>query len=116
MDEAKPFDIPKREVWEAFKKVKTNQGAAGVDGQSIADFEVDLSSNLYKLWNRLSSGSYFPPPVRRVDIPKANGGTASVGHSDAPRIMHLIQFAFGMMDEDARSLLSIFADVDQRRC
>jgi len=75
MDEAKPFKIPKREVWEAFKRVKANQGAAGVDGQSIADFEASLSGNLYKLWNRLSSGSYFPPPVRRVDIPKANGGT-----------------------------------------
>src|ERR1700704_5327855 len=54
VDEAKPFDIPKREVWEAFKKVKANQGAAGADGQSIADFEADLSNNLYKLWNRLS--------------------------------------------------------------
>jgi hypothetical protein len=75
VDEAKPFDIPKREVWKAFKKIKANQGTAGVDGQSIADFEADLSNNLYKLWNRLSSGSYFPPPVRRVDIPKANGGT-----------------------------------------
>jgi RNA-directed DNA polymerase len=52
---------------------------AGVDGQSIADFEADLSNNLYKLWNRLSSGSYFPPPVRRVDIPKADGGTRPVG-------------------------------------
>jgi len=79
VDEAKPFDIPKREVWEAFKKVKANQGAAGVDGQSIADFEADLSNNLYKLWNRLSSGSYFPPPVRRVDIPKANGCTRPLG-------------------------------------
>ena len=79
MDEVKPFDIPKREVWEAFKKVKANQGAAGVDGQSIADFEADLSNNLYKLWNRLSSGSYFPPPVRRVDIPKADGGTRPLG-------------------------------------
>ena len=79
MDEVKPFDIPKREVWEAFKKVKANQGAAGVDGQTIADFEADLSNNLYKLWNRLSSGSYFPPPVRRVDIPKANGGTRPLG-------------------------------------
>jgi RNA-directed DNA polymerase len=75
VDEAKPFKIPKREVWEAFKHVKANQGAAGVDGQSIAEFEANLSGNLYKLWNRLSSGSYFPPPVRRVDIPKANGGT-----------------------------------------
>ena len=79
MDKAKPFPIPKREVWEAFKRVKANQGAAGVDGQSIADFEADLSNNLYKLWNRLSSGSYFPPPVRRVDIPKASGGTRPLG-------------------------------------
>ena len=79
MDEAKPFKIPKREVWEAFKRVKANQGAAGVDGQSIAEFEANLAGNLYKLWNRLSSGSYFPPPVRRIDIPKANGGTRPLG-------------------------------------
>jgi len=79
VDKAKPFDIPKREVWEAFKKVKANQGAAGVDEQSIADFEADLSNNLYKLWNRLSSGSYFPPPVKRVEIPKADGGTRALG-------------------------------------
>ena len=70
MDKAKPFPIPKREVWEAFERVKANQGAAGVDGQSIADFEADLSNNLYKLSNRLSSGSYFPPPAKRVDIPR----------------------------------------------
>ena len=63
MTKAKPFDIPKREVWEAFKCVKANQGAAGVDRQSIADFEADLSNNLYKLWNRLSSGSYFLPSI-----------------------------------------------------
>jgi len=75
---AKPFDIPKREVWEAYKKVRANQGAAG--GQSIADFEADLSNNLYKIWNRMSSGSYFPPPVRRVDIPKGEtGGTRPLG-------------------------------------
>ena len=79
MAEAKPFDIPKREVWEAFKRVKANRGAAGVDGQSIADFEADLSNNLYKLWNRLSSGSYFPLPVLRVNIPKADGGTRPLG-------------------------------------
>jgi RNA-directed DNA polymerase len=79
MTKAKPFDIPKREVWEAFKKVKANQGAAGVDGQTIADFEDDLSNNLYKLWNRLSSGSYLPQPVRRVDIPKGSGGTRPLG-------------------------------------
>jgi len=74
VDKAKPFSIPKREVWEAFKRVKANQGAAGVDGQSILEFEADLSGNLYKLWNRLSSGSYFPPPVKRVMIPKRDGG------------------------------------------
>ena len=79
MDEAKPFNIPKRVVWGAFKRVKANQGAAGVDGQSIAAFEANLSGNLYKLWNRLSSGSYFPPPVRRVEIPKASGGTRPLG-------------------------------------
>jgi retron-type reverse transcriptase len=75
VDKAKPFDIPKREVWEAFKKVKANQGAAGVDGQSVADFEANLSNNLYKLWNRMSSGSYLPPPVRRVNIPKGDSKT-----------------------------------------
>ena len=79
VDKARPFKIPKREVWDAFKRVKANQGAAGVDGQSIREFEANLSGNLYKLWNRLSSGSYFPPPVRRVDIPKANGGTRPLG-------------------------------------
>lgn len=79
MNRAKPYDIPKREVWEAFKSVRANQGAAGVDGQTIADFEADLSNNLYKLWNRMSSGSYFPPPVRRVDIPKDDGKTRPLG-------------------------------------
>jgi group II intron reverse transcriptase/maturase len=79
MTQAKPFSIPKREVWEAFKRVKANQGAAGVDGQSIQDFEARLAANLYKLWNRLSSGSYMPPPVRRVDIPKGHDGTRPLG-------------------------------------
>ena len=79
MDEAKPFNIPKRVVWKAFKRVKANQGSAGVDEQSIAGFEADLSNNLYKLWNRMCSGSYFPPPVRRVEIPKADGGMRPLG-------------------------------------
>ena len=74
MDKAKPFCIPKRAVWEAYKRVRANHGAAGVDGQSIAQFEADLSNNLFKLWNRMSSGSYFPPPVRGVEIPKGNAG------------------------------------------
>ena len=79
MSEAKPYNIPKRLVWEAFKKVRANAGAAGVDGQSILDFEGDLRGNLYKLWNRMSSGSYFPPPVRRVEIPKKDGGVRPLG-------------------------------------
>ena len=74
MNEAKPFCISKHAVWEAYKRVKANQGAAGVDGQSISQFEESLKSNLYKLWNRMSSGSYFPPAVRRVDIPKDGKG------------------------------------------
>jgi group II intron reverse transcriptase/maturase len=80
MDKAKSFCIPKREVWEAYKHVKANQGAAGVDGETIEDFERDLKRNLYRIWNRMSSGSYFPPPVRRVDIPKGDtGGTRPLG-------------------------------------
>jgi RNA-directed DNA polymerase len=69
----KPFDIPKQMVWDAYESVRANKGAAGVDDQTIADFEVDLKGNLYKLWNRLSSGSYFPPPVKAVEISKRDG-------------------------------------------
>jgi hypothetical protein len=71
--EAKPFVIPKQAVWKAWLRVKANAGAAGIDEQSIAAFEVDLKDNLYQLWNRMSSGSYFPPPVRAVPIPKRDG-------------------------------------------
>jgi RNA-directed DNA polymerase len=70
----KPFDIPKRDVWEAYQKVKENQGAPGVDNQTLDDFEKDLKGNLYKIWNRMSSGTWFPPPVRAVEIPKPHGG------------------------------------------
>ena len=79
MEEQKSFGISKRSVWKAWKKVKANQGAAGVDGVSIAQFEARLSDNLYKVWNRMASGSYFPPPVRRVHIPKAGGGERPLG-------------------------------------
>jgi RNA-directed DNA polymerase len=76
----KPFGISKWEVWEAYEKVKGNQGAPGVDGKTLAAFETDLSRNLYKIWNRMSSGSYFPPPVKAVDIPKPfGGGTRTLG-------------------------------------
>jgi group II intron reverse transcriptase/maturase len=70
----KSFEISKGLVWEAYKRVKAKKGAAGVDGQSIEDFEADLKNNLYKIWNRMSSGTYFPPPVRAVEIPKPHGG------------------------------------------
>jgi RNA-directed DNA polymerase len=72
--QGKPFEISKWEVWEAFQEVRRNKGAPGVDGQSIAEFEADLKNNLYKIWNRMSSGTYFPPPVRAVEIPKQHGG------------------------------------------
>ena len=75
----KPFDISKWVVMEAFQKVKANQGAAGVDGESIEEFEKDLKGNLYRIWNRMSSGSYFPPPVRAVEIPKRAGGSRVLG-------------------------------------
>ena len=74
----KSFDISKRLVWEAYKSVKANQGAAGADGQSVEAFEADLRNNLYKIWNRMSSGTYFPPPVRAVEIPKPHGGGTRV--------------------------------------
>ena len=76
---AKSFKISKQAVWEAYLSVKAKKGSAGVDKQSIEDFDVDLKSNLYKIWNRMSSGSYFPPPVRRVDIPKSNGKLRPLG-------------------------------------
>ena len=69
----KPFAISNWVLWEAYQRVKANDGAAGVDGESIEEFERDLKGNLYKLWNRLSSGSYLPAPVRAVEIPKRNG-------------------------------------------
>jgi len=72
--EDKPFAIPKQLVWEAYRRVKANKGAAGVDRQSIDEFETDLRDNLYKIWNRMSSGTYFPPPVKAVEIPKPHGG------------------------------------------
>jgi len=75
----KSFGISKQEVWKAYLKVKSNRGACGVDKESIADFEGNLKNNLYKLWNRMASGSYFPPPTRTVKIPKDSGGTRVLG-------------------------------------
>lgn len=75
----KPYSIAKRTVWDAYQKVKANRGAAGIDDETIAMFEQNLSKNLYKLWNRMSSGSYIPPPVKQVEIPKASGGLRKLG-------------------------------------
>jgi len=75
----KPFDIPKQLIWQAWKRVAVNGGAPGADGVAIEDFKADLRDNLYKIWNRMSSGTYFPPPVRAVEIPKASGGTRILG-------------------------------------
>ena len=79
MSQAKPFSISKWIVWKAYERVKANQGAAGVDAESIEMFEKDLKNNLYKIWNRMSSGTYFPPPVRTVGIPKKDGGERRLG-------------------------------------
>ena len=79
MVEAKSFDITKREVWEAYKRVRANRGAAGVDGVTLAEFDQNLTKNLYRIWNRMASGSYFPPAVKRVDIPKSDGKTRPLG-------------------------------------
>jgi RNA-directed DNA polymerase len=79
LSEIKPFIISKYLVMQAFKLIKANAGSAGVDNQSLADFEKDLKNNLYKIWNRLSSGSYFPPPVKAIAIPKKSGGERILG-------------------------------------
>ena len=79
LEKVRSFNIPKRLVWEAYKCVKANRGSAGIDNQSIADFEGDITNNLYKIWSRMSSGSYFPPPVKRVEIPKGDGRMRPLG-------------------------------------
>ena len=79
MDKTKSYEISKNVVFEAYKQVKANKGAPGVDDESIANFELKLKDNIYKIWNRMSSGSYFPPPVKVVEIPKKSGGTRILG-------------------------------------
>src|SRR5882724_7887378 len=79
MQKAKSFEISKKLVWEAYLRVKQNNGSGGVDGVEIVEFEKDVKNNLYKLWNKMSSGSYFPKPVRLVEIPKENGGIRTLG-------------------------------------
>ena len=79
MDKTKSYEISKDIVLEAFQRVKENKGAAGIDDESIEAFESDLKNNLYKIWNRMSSGSYFPPPIKAIEIPKKSGGTRILG-------------------------------------
>jgi len=79
MKVGKSIEIPRELIWVSWKSVKSNAGSAGIDEQSIADFEADITKQLYKVWNRLSSGSYFPPPVKAVEIPKRSGGKRMLG-------------------------------------
>jgi RNA-directed DNA polymerase len=79
MDKTKPYEISKQVVLEAYQKVKAKKGAAGIDGESLKEFEANLKNNLYKIWNRMSSGSYYPPAVKAVEIPKKSGGTRLLG-------------------------------------
>ncbi|MFZ3130503.1 MAG: group II intron reverse transcriptase/maturase, partial [Desulfosporosinus sp.] len=74
MQESKPYNIPKKVVMDAYRRVRANKGSAGIDGMDFEEFEKHLKSNLYKIWNRMSSGSYFPSPVLAVEIPKKAGG------------------------------------------
>ena len=98
----KPFAIPKLLVWEAWRQVKANKGAPGVDGQALDEFEANLADNLYKIWNRMSSGSYFPPPVRAVEIPKPHGsGTRVLGVPTVTSYRCVVQRAFGFVGGDA---------------
>ena len=79
MKEGKSFEISRHQVLEAYKRVKANHGAGGIDGVSFAEFDKDLKNNLYKIWNRMSSGSYFPKAVKGVEIPKKDGKTRLLG-------------------------------------
>ena len=100
----KAFDIPRQLVWEAYQKVQANKGAAGVDGQSLADFAQDEKNNLYKIWNRMSSGSYFPPPVRAVEIPKP-------GQAGAVRVLGVPTVA----DRIAQTVVAMTLEPDVER-
>ena len=99
---SKPFTIDKRKVLEAYKRVKANGGAAGVDGVTIEKFETDLKSNLYKIWNRMTSGAYFPPPVLAVCIPKKSGGQRTLGvPTVADRVAQMVVKQFIEPDIDS---------------
>jgi len=94
----KPFAIPKQLVWEAWRQVRANKGAPGVDGQAVEEFESDLKNQLYRIWNRMSSGSWFPPPVRAVEIPKPHGGgVRTLGVPTVTSYPEVVQAALGSL-------------------
>src|SRR3954453_17251042 len=94
----KPFAIPKLLVWEAWRQVKANKGAPGGDGEDLDEFEADLADNLYKIWNRMSSGTWFPPPVRAVEIPKPHSpGTRVLGVPTVTSYREVVQRVFGFV-------------------
>jgi RNA-directed DNA polymerase len=98
----KPFAIPKTMVWEAYRRVAGNKGAAGVDWRALDEFEADLRDNLYKIWNRMSSGSYFPPPVRAVEIAKPHGnGVRVLGVPTVSAYGVVVQRRFGLAGRHA---------------
>ena len=99
----KSFDISKNIVWQAYKRVKANKGAAGVDEQTMNNFEQDLKGNLYKIWNRMSSGSYFPPAVKAVAIPKKSGGTRILGIPSIP-------------DRIAQTVVKMYLEPEMDKC
>lgn len=91
MDKAKPYEISKHTVLEAFQRVRKNKEKAGIDEESLEDFEADLRDNLYKIWNRMSSGRYFPPAVQAVEIPKKQGGVRVLGvPTVADRVVQMV--------------------------
>lgn len=111
MGEGKSFEISKHRVLEAFKRVKANQGAAGIDGISLSEFEKDLKNNLYIIWNRMSSGSYFPPAVKAVEIPKKSGGRRILGVPTVEKYFHADSYGY----RPGKSALDAVA-ITRQRC
>ena len=100
--EGKSFAIPKQLVWEAWRRVKANKGAPGVDGQDLEEFEADLEGNLYKVWNRMSSGTWFPPPVKAVEIPRPHSpGVRLLGVPTVSAYGVVVQRRFGFAGRHA---------------
>lgn len=99
MQGAKSFTISKQLVYESYQRVKSNRGSAGIDGIRMEDFDKNLSRNLYKIWNRMSSGSYFPSPVKLVEIPKSNGGKRPLGIPKLLSYYMSSQFVLGMFSD-----------------